>query len=768
MADQELRVSITADTSSLQAGMQQATAAVQQTSQVIQSSASATRSLAEAQTACERATRNLGQAQRELGAAAEAGNAAAAAIIEQYVEEVVQAGAAVDELTEALKNQAPVMTQAAAATSANAAATQVLGVSSRQAATAGIGILEGRMMSGNRAAAAFLSTTLGLGPVLQAAFPIIGALALGEVLLDIGKAAYDAYEKFISLDAVSEKLNDTILKMQGADVVNVHSIETANARMQELNSQTSTLLGSAQKIHDLGMMDALQGLATGNIGKLAGGVAGLFAAHGLAGSSAEDSLKEVKISEEQVALEHQLREAKIEAAHAGDAALTPEQKITAELQKQLALHAEEQRFTIERERAMGNTVPADSGGALRSAQDAGSRAQAVAEEAQIERQVRAAALSEMLADDRTAMEAMKRENTELEENMNTTWEQAARAADKSLEEQRRAQEQATEEWKKQHAEQIAMMHQATEETIKAANDQFQATERQIKFEQQLGEISARVAAQQLQAAEALKAATIQGALGKDQSLFNPAYGAKELQEYTQDQNKMTDEARKAAIEREQISQQETERVVSQFKKVFNTINSDFTRAIDEWQKGTLKGSQAFAQMFGSIVTSLENFVIKWLLEQAEMWAMNKILQATGLATQKGQQGTANVATVTGDAGVAAANTMAYYTAINPIIAPAMAAAAMAQTLSYVSLAAFEAGGIVSGASGMPVPIVAHAGERVLSAGQTQNFESMVNNSNRGGNTINAHYHAAPGETEGTQGQDLGRMLRGMLRPEAFA
>jgi len=34
---------------------------------------------------------------------------------------------------------------------------------------------------------------------------------------------------------------------------------------------------------------------------------------------------------------------------------------------------------------------------------------------------------------------------------------------------------------------------------------------------------------------------------------------------------------------------------------------------------------------------------------------------------------------------------------------------------------FEAGGVVSGMHGMPVPIMAHAGGRVLSAPQTQSF-----------------------------------------------
>ena len=64
------------------------------------------------------------------------------------------------------------------------------------AANGALRTLEGSMMGATRAASSFLSTTLGLGPALQAAFPVIGAVAIGMILVDIAKGI----EKF-ALDA---------------------------------------------------------------------------------------------------------------------------------------------------------------------------------------------------------------------------------------------------------------------------------------------------------------------------------------------------------------------------------------------------------------------------------------------------------------------------------------------------------------------------------------------------------------------------------------
>jgi hypothetical protein len=224
-------------------------------------------------------------------------------------------------------------------------------------------------------------------------------------------------------------------------------------------------------------------------------------------------------------------------------------------------------------------------------------------------------------------------------------------------------------------------------------------------------------------------------------------------------------AQRGEQERVRITQQETQKIDQQMKKVANSFNTDFTRAFNEWATKSQTASQAFSRMLGDMELQVVDFVVKWLLEKAEMWAMDKILQVTGLAAQQTTQKAANVTTVTGDAGVAAAGAMAFYSAINPPIAPAMAAVQYAETMSY---AIMDTGGM------MP-----HMGlafntsgsvERVLSPSQTSNFESLVNNGGSRRATLNQTNHFGGGVTPRMLDEHTNktvRALRGMLRPEAF-
>ncbi len=68
-------------------------------------------------------------------------------------------------------------------------------VSANVSAAASLGILEGRTLSMNRAAANFATRVLGLGSILQRAFPIIGAVAMVDVLYQMGSSLTKAYEK---------------------------------------------------------------------------------------------------------------------------------------------------------------------------------------------------------------------------------------------------------------------------------------------------------------------------------------------------------------------------------------------------------------------------------------------------------------------------------------------------------------------------------------------------------------------------------------------
>jgi hypothetical protein len=188
MPDNTLNFTTRVDLSGLQAGMTQAAQTVQTSSQT----------MAQALNTAKVAAQNLAQAQQQLGAAASAGNQQAVAVIQQYQQAAQQAQAAVQQLAAAQQVQTQAATANAAANTSAAAATSQVGVSATIAANGGLRVLEGSVMGATRAAGSFLATTLGLGPILEAAFPVIGAVALGEVLIDVGgelgNVAFEAQE----------------------------------------------------------------------------------------------------------------------------------------------------------------------------------------------------------------------------------------------------------------------------------------------------------------------------------------------------------------------------------------------------------------------------------------------------------------------------------------------------------------------------------------------------------------------------------------------
>jgi hypothetical protein len=68
-------------------------------------------------------------------------------------------------------------------------------VSGTKATTASIKAMEGGFANNNKAAAAFINTVLGGGPIMQAAFPIVGGLAFAGMLDTVGTKVVDYFKK---------------------------------------------------------------------------------------------------------------------------------------------------------------------------------------------------------------------------------------------------------------------------------------------------------------------------------------------------------------------------------------------------------------------------------------------------------------------------------------------------------------------------------------------------------------------------------------------
>lgn len=812
---EELRVSIIADASGLAPGLASAQSQVE----------AAATSMAEAQAIATQATQNLAAAQAQLGAAAEAGNAQAKTILAQYQAELAAAKTQLSQVTLAEQEQAvaastlagatteaTIATEGLAAAQGAATAATTVGISARQAATASIGLLEGRMMSSNRAAGAFLSTTLGLGPALQAAFPIIGAIAMAGVLIDIGKEAYNLYEKFLDISAVDDKLIEDFRKMRDTDLFNVSSIETATRRLDEATTSARQLRDVAKDLHETGKSDLLGQLLSGNVGGAATDIGFLVGAKKLADESGKKTEEAVKLTVIQLKQEHELALAKIASAHAADAMLPKEAEITAEHQKRLEIIRETQTYERKQEQALGNSSPKDAGAQMAAEKSAQATAQetvaryedqlpllreiartrieaahAADGELQPVERITAELFKQMelnqskadfsksgTADQRASLlalenqVAMKKESVALGEVADAAIERSFKEQigeeDRGAKLESENEKRAAELYRQKRDLQVQGARDAAAATIEAAQEDFAATQQEIRFQEQLGIISHKVAAQRLADATAKRTGSVTGALGQEASIYDPAIGGKDAERYQELQNKITAEARKGALDRERIQQAEALKMAQTYKRVAAEFNSEFSHAFNEWATKSKTAGQAFGGMLGDMELKVIDFVAKTILEQAEMWLIMEVLSATGNATLLAQKQASGALQRFDDAKTAAANAYAWGSSWGGPIAGAIAAG-----VAFTAVEAFEMGGVVGGYG--PQMIQAHAGERVLSAGQTQNFDSLVNNGGTRSATLHQENHFGGGVTKqmlDDHTTQTMQKLRAMLRPEALA
>ena len=109
-------------------------------------------------------------------------------------------------------------------------------VSANISAAAGLGILEGRTLSMNRAAANFMTRILGLGPLLQQAFVVIGAVAMIAVIVQMGKALYEALDmsgkKAREIAADMRHDTDSMRMLNDSLDVQIDKIQIANAKLE--------------------------------------------------------------------------------------------------------------------------------------------------------------------------------------------------------------------------------------------------------------------------------------------------------------------------------------------------------------------------------------------------------------------------------------------------------------------------------------------------------------------------------------------------------
>lgn len=182
---------------------------------------------------------------------------------------------------------------------------------------------------------------------------------------------------------------------------------------------------------------------------------------------------------------------------------------------------------------------------------------------------------------------------------------------------------------------------------------------------------------------------------------------------------------------------------NQYNAVFAPVQSAFSSGIASLIKGTATFRQAWVSMsqsiLGSWINTISQMASKWLTHLAMMaakWVAHKAMELlfhttteaakttsslTADATRMATTSATNVAVASSDAAVAGAATLAYWSAVMPPVAPAMAAAQYAIGMGFAGMAAFEMGGLVPG-TGIAM---LHGGEMVLPAPISQGLQGMI-------------------------------------------
>lgn len=124
------------------------------------------------------------------------------------------------------------------------------GVSGVQAVSGALRVLEGGITNNLRAAERFTANILGLGPILQAAFPVIGAIAFAGILVKVGEEVGKFYEKMKEAPEKARAAFDALVSPMKA--LN-DGLETTNAKLE---NQIAKLEGRRQNTLKVALLEA--------------------------------------------------------------------------------------------------------------------------------------------------------------------------------------------------------------------------------------------------------------------------------------------------------------------------------------------------------------------------------------------------------------------------------------------------------------------------------------------------------------------------------
>jgi hypothetical protein len=130
--------------------------------------------------------------------------------------------------------------------------------SSMASSSAAVRLFEGDVTHNLRAVERFMATTLGLGPLLRAAFPVVGAIAFGGVIAETGKKVYDFFK---GIEQAPEKIGGAFRELNQPLELSNTGLELANARMENTLAKLNNKPENHLKVALLEAKEAAEKLA---------------------------------------------------------------------------------------------------------------------------------------------------------------------------------------------------------------------------------------------------------------------------------------------------------------------------------------------------------------------------------------------------------------------------------------------------------------------------------------------------------------------------
>jgi hypothetical protein len=237
-----------------------------------------------------------------------------------------------------------------------------------------------------RALEAMLSRMPAVTSAITSLIGVVSTVAIAEVFVRAGTAVYNLYEKYFSLNAAAKEYQDTVDKQRDAIFMDPHSIEVTIQRINEATEAAKNFKAVSESLNDAGKRDIAGGFM--NPFQTARGIKEMWDSRDEANKGNKSQEQADGLRLKAIDDNHQAAVWAIEEAHAKDASYLGQKRTNAELEKKLALNAEDRRYNQQRDSSLQGSGLVHGGEAEQRAKDAIARGEAAAQQINMQREIR--------------------------------------------------------------------------------------------------------------------------------------------------------------------------------------------------------------------------------------------------------------------------------------------------------------------------------------------------------------------------------------------